>query len=115
MTAFADEVMKLIPNAALGVPRHSAEAVGTMQDGEVIAVYFLRCFGPDGKPLNPHPELSDMDAGKWEQVAIHVTASGKEIIMWADDIPGLARRRVQEAFDEEKIRRAVGDFFVAAA
>jgi hypothetical protein len=93
---FFDAVSECLPEHIGGTYPHSVSYVPTTQGAQIVAVYFLKQFGDE-----------------WRQFAIHVSASEREIE--GEDIPALARRKVDEAFDRAKLASIAPDFFAAAA
>lgn len=76
---FRDAVLAKLPAEIGGLVPTQIDAVPTAQDAVVIAVNFQRRFGADDV----------------RQVALYVTASGRELAAHADDMDTLAQRRIE--------------------
>lgn len=108
---FIAAVVAELPDVIFGVKPHSVNT-GLQVDGSaaVVAVYFLRAFY-DGKPMVPQPSSDDLKTD-WQQFALHVTASGREMAIHSNDLDGLAKRKVAAAL---AVIPADDPFFAVAA
>lgn len=98
---FVDQVKSLLPKNVNGV--EPVEVTGSATEGgAIVAVYFIRSMGVDGKPVQPQPPLTEIDAGDWQQRALHIMATANELRMNAGRIADLAKFKIAQAFDKAK-------------
>lgn len=95
---FMAEVKQRLPKAFFGLAPSNVECHygSNPADYVLVAVYFLRAFDKSGKPLDV--PLTDFSAD-WQQVALHIAASGREIRLNAGNMDKLAQERIQKAQD----------------
>jgi hypothetical protein len=105
-TDFTKAVVGLIPSEVGGLKVRGVDAPEKpeLQDAAIVGVYFVERFPLSGDWMGAKEEV--------RKIAVHISASSREMRN-ADDVSALAKRKVDEAFDIDRLRACAPDFFGA--